>query len=91
MPKFEDYVEVEAEIEVTVDDFLSECSQRDIQKLIDALREDGYLSPSEIVTAENPNIMDLEWGDVIAKLSRARLQLTVEEEETIKRIANRVV
>lgn len=88
MPSFRDYIEVEAEMEVTVNEFLSACSQRDIQKLIDALRDDGYVSSEGIAT---PNIMDLEWEHIVAKLSRARLQLTVEEEETIKRISNRVV
>jgi len=91
MAKFSEYVEVEAEIDVSVDDFLSECSPREIEELINAMREDGYLTPGDIVSTTNGNIMDLEWAESVSKLARGRLQLTNEEEELIKKIANRIV
>ena len=33
--------------------------------------------------------MELEWNEALTKLSNARLQLTNEEEEIIKKIANK--
>ena len=46
MPEFETYVDVD------VDEFVSACSKREIKELIEALIEDGHISPS---ASENTN------------------------------------
>jgi len=91
MPEFSECVEVEAEVEVSVDDFIEACSPSEIEELITALEEDGYIKPqssTEIVEARS--LLDIEWDEVCTKLNSSRLVLTTEEEETIKRIASRL-
>jgi hypothetical protein len=43
----------------------------------------------EDTASENLSIMDLEWNETLTKLANARLRLTNEEEEIIKKIANK--
>jgi hypothetical protein len=91
MPEFSEYVEVEAEIEVSVDDFIEACSPGEIEELITALEEDGYIKPrSSTENVEPRSLLDIEWDEVCTKLNSSRLVLTTEEEETIKRIASRL-
>jgi hypothetical protein len=87
MPEF--YVE---DLDIDPSDFVSACSKREIEELIDALTEDGYIvKPINSVPLEDKNLLDEEWDEVMGKLSgRARLRLTNEEEETIRKIANRL-
>lgn len=39
------YIDIETEVDLSVDEFLSECSSREIRELIDALIEDGHIPP----------------------------------------------
>ena len=85
MPTF--YAE---DIDIDPDDFISACSSEEIQELIDALVEDGYVKKHE-VESNDKNILDHEWDEVIGKIAgTGRLRLTNEEEETIRKIANRL-
>ena len=95
--------EFTAEIDIDPSEFVSDCSSSEIDELIEILHEDGHLSEyfklneildpnSYIVIVEpNANFMDIEWSEVILKLSRNRLMLSSEEEELIKKIADRLV
>jgi hypothetical protein len=87
MPEF--YVE---DLDIDPSDFVSACSKREIGELIDALAEDGYIvKPINSVPAEDKNLLDEEWDEVMGKLAgRSRLRLTNEEEEIIRKIANRL-
>jgi hypothetical protein len=87
MPTF--YAE---DIDIDPDEFVSSCNSREIEELIDALVEDGHITkPGNHIPENDKNLMDEEWDEVIGKISgRARLRLTNEEEEIIKKIANRL-
>jgi hypothetical protein len=87
MPEF--YVE---DLDIDPSEFVSACSKREIGELIDALAEDGYIvKPINSVPAEDKNLLDEEWDEVMGKLAgRSRLRLTNEEEEIIRKIANRL-
>jgi len=87
MPSFTEWIEAEADIDISVDDFISECSVEEIEELIKALREDGYLAPKDFLTE---SFQDLELQQALSKIAHFRMQLTVEEEELIKKIGNRV-
>lgn len=76
----------EAEIDVDVDEFLDCCSRREKEQLIKALKKGDLWAETPSETA---NVMDLQWNEALAKLANARLRLTNEEEELIKKIANR--
>lgn len=85
MPRF--YVD---DLDIDVEEFVDECSSREISELVQYLREQGHLNDNNI-PAEDMNVLDLEWAEVIDKISgNARLRLTTEEEELIKKIANRL-
>lgn len=87
MPRFTDWIETEAEMDVSVDEFISECSTRDIEKLVEILREDGYITAKDLLTDSLP---DTELSQALTKIAQFRNVLTVEEEELIKKIGNRV-
>ena len=79
MPEF--YTDVTASIEPR--EFIQSCSKEEITELIECLGEYGHL-PS--------NIGDDEWTRLVLKLAGpGKMQLTVQEEEAIMEIANKVV
>lgn len=84
MPEFETYVDVD------VDDFLSECSPREKEELIDALVEDGWVvrvAPKGVIPEERlPSIPEIEWQEMCNKLSTIRHMISLEDEEAIKQI-----
>jgi hypothetical protein len=74
-------VTVDADVEV--DEFLESCSSREIQEVIEWLKEEGELKPNE--TPSNIFV-----NDGLKKISDNFFRLTVEEEEIIKQIADRL-
>jgi hypothetical protein len=79
MPYFETNPD---EIEVDVDDFLSACSDSEIKELVQALKDDGHLDEGE-----DNNEFDI----ALRKLAGNGWRLTKEDEETILRIANKII
>lgn len=77
------------EIDIDVDEFLTECSRSEIKSLIKYLQEDGWLVKENVTTEGSINILDEEWLTVTNKLNTLRLRLSLEEEESIKKIVNR--
>lgn len=78
------------DLDIKPNEFLSACSRSEREELIEALIEDGYVKRHEI-QSNDKNLMDLEWDEVISKISDSgRLRLTKEEEETIRKIASRL-
>lgn len=87
MPTF--YQDVEAEVEVDVDEFYLSCSSSEKEELVDLLKDDGYLKNELITTESIETYKDDEFEVALRKLSTNRLVLSVEEEELIKKIASR--
>jgi hypothetical protein len=79
MPYFETNPD---EIEVDVDDFLSACSDSEIKELVQALKDDGHLDEGEL---------DNDFDIALRKLAGNSWRLTKEDEETILRIANKII
>jgi hypothetical protein len=82
MPDFETWVDVD------VDDFYHECNDREKRELAKMLIEDGFALPGSYT--KEPSDSEQELKHHLAKISEFRLLLTGEEEETLKKIANRV-
>jgi hypothetical protein len=84
MPEFETYVDVD------VDEFWFECSTREKEKLIDMLVDDGWVirtSPKGTdPESKLPSITDLNWMEMINKLHDIRIQISSDDEESIKQI-----
>ena len=77
--------EFTAEIDIDPSEFISDCSSSEIDELIETLHEDGHLTeyfklneildPNSYIVIVGPdaNLMDIEWSEVMVKLSRIDL------------------
>jgi hypothetical protein len=90
------------EIEIEPWEYVNDCSSEEVEELIECLHNDGSLKdyfakhgvidPDSVIQMQhNGSLLDVEWTEVIVKLSRNRLILTTEEEEIIKKIAQRLI
>ena len=79
MPYFETNPD---EIEVDVNDFLSACSDSEIKDLVQALKDDGHLDEGEL---------DNDFDIALRKLAGNSWRLSKEDEETILKIANKII
>ena len=81
------------EIDIYVDEFWSECSRSEKNELIDLLVEEGHVIrvPNSSLDDEKqkPSLMEIEWNNMIDKLSELRQRITIEEEQTIKDIVKK--
>jgi ethanolamine ammonia-lyase large subunit len=78
-------------INVDIEDILSEMSIRDLQDLADTLYEEGYV-PSQIEDdslTESYGIINDLFSEALDKLSQNRLSLTSEEETLILNLASK--
>ena len=86
MPYFSEYTDVEVDIKITPEEFIAECSSREIEDLIDELQMQGHLD-EELDPPTHP-IAD-EFYKNISKIKQNRLALTAEEDEILRKIASR--
>ena len=81
----------ETDFDISVDDFLEECSSFELEEIIDYLEEMGYLKNHKRAEGGGPiGILEEEFQEKIQKISESRHRLTLEEEETIKKISDRL-
>ena len=82
-----------SEIEIDVEEFWDECSRHEREELVDLLEEQGYVKrtvPKGVKPSHyTPNLMEIEWNDMIDKLSELRQRITIEEEQTIKALVEK--
>ena len=79
-------------IDVSLEDVYDDMSNYDKDQMVEWLKKDRFyaLGEDNEFEIENPNIMDMEWVDMMKKLFHSRLQLSLEDEETITKIANKL-
>jgi hypothetical protein len=77
-------------VDVDIDDILWDMSSDELQSLADDLYNDGYI-PTQLSSGRETqkNIMDLEWDDLVGKMARNRLQMSKEDEQSIRNILNK--
>ena len=81
------------EIDIDAWDYISACSNREVKELIEALVENGHLDSfnGQVKPANVHNsLLDDEWSETLNKLRDSRHLLSVEEENTIIKIANKL-
>ena len=83
------------EVDVDVDDFYNEMNRWEKQSMAEMLEKDGFCTLDEDdneddFVIEDPNAFDEEWIKVMKKIFNGRLQLSNEDEEIIKTIANKL-
>jgi transposase len=78
-------------IDIDLDDVYYNLGNWEKKELAEWLEDDGYcVVPSNHDHEHYGNMLDDEWEATMSKLSKSRLQLTPEEEDLIKQIANRL-
>ena len=87
MPEFTIYAELGEAIDISVSEFIDECTVWDIDDLIEELTDRGYLDGKSSANS----VLEHEFNGVIDKISRNRLQLTNEEEAMLHKLASRLV
>jgi hypothetical protein len=78
------------EIDIEPDDFLNACNSREIEELIKALIEDGHINDPYIKRKDNVSINEESFNECLDKIANNYLQLTHEEEQLIRDIAQRL-
>ena len=107
-------VNTNIDIDVDVYDFMRECSNSELDEIVDELIQRNYIKPKHFTpeeyldTLDNDEVEEVqEWlmvryntkfginhanlVEALTKISAGLLQLTIEEEEFIKSLANRLV
>lgn len=87
------YSSLTVSVDVDLDDVYSNMSHSDCQEITNWLYDDGYLEKYlEKERAKNltSTVNGWSWKDICNKLSNNQLRLTNEEEEIIKKIADRL-
>jgi len=77
------------EVDIDPSEFIDNCSEQEIEELVNILIEEGYLEGQPVTSNEHHNLLDKEWAEIMGKIMKFRLLLSNEEEMTIKNIANR--
>lgn len=88
MPTFEEYVEVNAEMDISPKEFVDACNWNEIEELVEALRGNRHLTKG-IPLPVLDNIFDEEWSEVLQKLAHSRLVMSLEDIEAIKSITKK--
>jgi len=80
--------EYTAEIEVSPDEFISDCSSSEIKEVIEALIEDGHIQPHQVIVdgQGTRNYLDEEWDNICEKIRKSRLTMCQSDEDTIRQI-----
>jgi hypothetical protein len=88
MPDFSTYIDIDPS------EYVSECSRREIDELIETLIEDGHLDMfnGKVKPVNTHNtLMDDEWWTALVKLRDSRHLLSHEDENKIIDIAKKLV
>jgi hypothetical protein len=81
MPDFSTYIDIDPY------EYVEECSRRELQELIGILKQGDLWEETK---TDNMNILDMEWNETIKKLANGRIQLSNEDEDIIRKIANKL-
>jgi ABC-type histidine transport system ATPase subunit len=80
----------EAEVELDVNDIYENLSDREVLKLVDLLVDEGLVISTNTSKNESMSFLDEEWKKTLLNLMNNRHRLSNEDEETIKKIANKL-
>ena len=79
-----------AEIDLSVDEIYENLSDREVNRLINLLVEEGEVISTNVGKNESMSFLDEEWKKTLINLMNNRHRLSNEDEETIKTIANKL-
>jgi len=82
------------EIDIEPYEYISACSKRDIDDLIESLIEDGHLDSFNgkvVPKKQGGSVMDIEWDELLTKIRNSKHLLSNEDESRIIEIANKII
>jgi len=81
MPKFE----IDDYLDINPDEFLIQCSDKEIKDVIDILITEGHIDKKDHIDGfgTKKNIFDTVFGDIMTKLRENRLKITNDDMEGI--------
>ncbi len=74
-------------IDIDIDDIISNMSSYDKQMMVDELYADGYIAKKD----DSEKSTDDEWNEQVHKLFNNKWRLSKEDEETILAITNKII
>jgi hypothetical protein len=83
-------------VDIDLDDVYDDMSSYDKEQMAEWLEKDGFCTLKDEYAEdnefeiENPNVLDEMWIDMVKKIFHGRMQLSLEDEETIRKIANKL-
>ena len=80
------YFFTDAEIDISINDFLSECSTGDIKNLIDILIRDGHLTPQRVFNhkAAKGTVLEQEHMNICNQLATKFYQMSNEDTQILE-------
>ncbi len=81
------------EIEIDASEYIGECSSWEISELITELEDRGYIKRNSRLNDDEvgtPNDAS-DFNDIFYKIMNNKHQLTIEDEELLKKIYNKIV
>ena len=79
-----------AEIDLSVDEIYENLSDREVNRLINLLVEEGEVISTNVGKNESMSFLDEEWKKTLINLMNNRHRLSNEDEGIIKEIANKL-
>lgn len=98
MPKFykevdveceDTYVDVDVYVDIDVEEYLDECSSKEIKKVINFLIDEEHIKSDKVVVPINSSINEIYYEVMVNKLHDKYLSLSDDEYEVIKKITSR--
>lgn len=77
------YFYSDTEVDISVDEFLSECDSGDIKELIDALIEDGHLNQTQVFK-HKASLLEQEHINMCDALSKNYYQMSNEDTQILE-------
>lgn len=74
-------------IDIDIDDIISNMGSYDKQMMVDELYEEGYIAKKDSSERNDDN----EWNEQVNKLFNNKWRLSKEDEETILKITNKII
>jgi hypothetical protein len=79
MPNFD------ANVDIDVDDFISNCSEREIKELIGVLKDDGHL-PDYFPIDKKMTFLEEKFINKMSELSSHYVRISLEDEEVLEKL-----
>jgi hypothetical protein len=80
------------EIDIEPWEYISACSNREVDELINTLIEDGHLDKfnGKVVSKGDASLMSEDWNEALAKIRNSKHLLSIDDENVIINIANKL-